>query len=92
MAMGRAIVATAVGGVPDVVLAGQTGLLVEPANPAALGDAVRALLDDPVRAARLGAAGRARAESTFGLGAHVDAVERVYDEILGRVASPARHP
>jgi glycosyltransferase involved in cell wall biosynthesis len=92
MAMGRAIVATAVGGVPDVVLAGQTGLLVEPASPAALGDAVRALLDDPARAARLGAAGRARAESTFGLGAHVDAVERVYDEILGRVAPQARHP
>jgi len=45
---------------------------------------VQALLDDPPRAARLGAAGRARAESTFSLGAHVDGVERVYDEVLGR--------
>ena len=90
MAMSRAVVATAVGGVPDIVLAGQTGLLVGPADPAALADAVGALLDDPARAARLGAAGRARAESTFSLGAHVDAVERVYEEILGRGAPEAR--
>ncbi len=90
MAMGRAIVATAVGGVPDIVLPGETGLLVAPANPVALADAVCALLDDPARAARLGAAGRARAESSFSLGAHVDGVERVYDEVLGRAAPEAR--
>jgi glycosyltransferase involved in cell wall biosynthesis len=84
MAMARPVVATAVGGVPDIVLASQTGLLVPPADPAALAGAVQALLGDPARAARLGAAGRARAESTFGLGAHVDGVERVYDEVLGR--------
>jgi glycosyltransferase involved in cell wall biosynthesis len=91
MAMGRPVVATNIGGIPDVVLDGMTGLLVERAAPAALADAVRALLDDPARAARLGAAGRARAESTFSLGAHVDAVERVYDEVLGRVTPDAGH-
>ena len=90
MAMGRAVVATNVGGIPDIVLDGETGLLVEPANPVALAHAVRALFDEPARAARLGAAGRTRAESTFSLGAHVDAVERVYDEVLGRVAPEAR--
>jgi len=90
MAMSRPIVATEVGGVPDIVLAGETGLLVRPADPLGLADAVRALLDDPARAARLGAAGRARAESTFSLGAHVDGVERVYDEVLGRAAPEAR--
>ena len=90
MAMGRAVVATAVGGIPDIVLAGETGLLVEPAHPAALAGAVSALLADPARAVRLGAAGRARAESTFSLGAHVDAVERLYEEVLGRVAPEAR--
>jgi len=84
MAMARPVVATVVGGIPDIVLAGQTGLLVPPADPVALAGAVQALLDDPPRAARLGAAGRARAESTFSLGAHVDGVERVYDEVLGR--------
>jgi len=83
MAMTRAVVATAVGGVPEIVRHGETGLLVEPAAPAPLADAVRVLLDDPGRAARLGAAGRARAESTFTLRAHVDAVERVYAGLLG---------
>ena len=88
--MSRAVVATAVGGIPDIVLPGETGLLVAPADSAALAGAVRALLDDPARAARLGETGRARAESTFSLGAHVDAVERVYDEVLGRAARRAR--
>ena len=88
--MSRAVVATAVGGVPDIVLAGETGVLVAPADPAALAEAVHALLDDPARTALLGVAGRARAEATFSLGAHVDAVERVYDEMLGRVAPEAR--
>ncbi|HYS18450.1 MAG TPA: glycosyltransferase [Candidatus Binatia bacterium] len=83
MAMTRAVVATAVGGVPEIVRDGETGLLVEPAAPAPLADAVRVLLDDPGRAARLGAAGRARTESTFTLRAHVDAVERVYAGLLG---------
>jgi glycosyltransferase involved in cell wall biosynthesis len=86
MAMGRPVVATAVGGVPEIVSGGDTGLLVEPANPIALADAIRSVLDDPSRATRLGAAGRARATSTFSLGAHVDAIERVYDAVLGRVA------
>jgi glycosyltransferase involved in cell wall biosynthesis len=90
MSMGRGLVATAVGGVPDIVLAGETGLLVEPADSVGLAEAVRALLEDPARAVRLGAAGRARAESTFSLGAHVAAIERVYDEVLGRVAPEGR--
>jgi hypothetical protein len=55
---------------------------VAPAAPGQLAAAVRSLLDDPARAARLGAQGRVRAESTFGLAAHVDAVERVYAELL----------
>jgi glycosyltransferase involved in cell wall biosynthesis len=87
MAMGRPVVATAVGGVPDVVFGHETGVLVEPANPLALADGVRTLLDDSSRAARLGAAGRARAAASFSLDAHVDAIERVYDEVLERVAT-----
>jgi len=83
MAMAKAVVATAVGGIPEIVLDGATGILVPSGAPAALADAVCAVLDDPARASRLGAAGRARAESTFSLAAHVEAVERVYAEVLG---------
>ena len=60
MANGTPLVATAVGGLPDVVVDGETGLLVPPRDPAALAEAVEALLRDPERRARMGEAARAR--------------------------------
>jgi glycosyltransferase involved in cell wall biosynthesis len=83
MAMGKAVVATDAGGVPEVVLNRETGLLVPPAQPEALAAAVLALLRDPARARRLGEAGRLRAEAEFGLARHVEAVEVLYEELLG---------
>jgi glycosyltransferase involved in cell wall biosynthesis len=83
MAMGRAVVATDAGGVPEIVIHGETGLLVPPGEPKALAEAVLALLEDPARAARLGGAGRRRAESEFSLSRHVEAVEALYREVLG---------
>src|SRR5512138_1331147 len=83
MAMACPVVATAVGGAPEIVRDGETGVLVPPSDPRALAEAVGSLLDDRARAARLGAAGRARAESRFSLTAHIDGVERVYAEVLG---------
>lgn len=88
MATGKAVVATAAGGVPEIVVHGETGLLVPPGDPGALAAAVRELLDDAPRGARLGAAGRRRAETVFSLAGHVAAVERVYGEVLrGRRAA-----
>lgn len=83
MATARAVVATDAGGVPEIVVHGETGLLVPPAAPDRLAAAVGELLRDPGRAARLGAAGRRRAASAFSLASHVAAVERVYREALG---------
>jgi glycosyltransferase involved in cell wall biosynthesis len=60
MANGVPLVATAVGGLPDVVMDGETGLLVAPRDPAALAGAIEALLRDPDRRARMGEAARAR--------------------------------
>lgn len=80
MAMGKPVVATASGGVPEVVVDGETGLLVPPADPAALAEAVRALLEDPVRRRQLGEAGRARAEAKFSLAQHAEAIGAVYEE------------
>lgn len=57
-AHGRPVVATRVGGLPALVEHGRTGLLVPPRDAAALADALRALLDDPARAARMGEEGR----------------------------------
>jgi glycosyltransferase involved in cell wall biosynthesis len=65
MAQGRPVVATAVGGTPELVLDGETGLLVPPGDAGALRDALAALLADPERARRLGEAGRERVRSAF---------------------------
>ncbi len=58
-AFGKAVVASAVGGIPDMVRDGETGLLVPPDDPEALRSALRRLIDDPALRSRLGEAGRA---------------------------------
>ena len=88
MACGTAVVASAVGGIPEVVDDGVTGLLVpysvdDPgAFEAELASSVAALLDDPARAARLGAAGRARAVAEFGWDAVARRTLEVYKAVL----------
>jgi alpha-maltose-1-phosphate synthase len=66
MACGTAVVASRVGGIPEVVADGETGLLVPPADPPALAGAINALLEDEGRAEQMGRLGRARAETEFG--------------------------
>lgn len=63
-ASGKPVVAGRSGGIPDAVREGETGVLVDPEDPAAVAGAVTALLRDPARAAALGAGGR-RAVETF---------------------------
>jgi len=58
MASGLPVVATAVGGVPEMVVDGETGLLVPPDDPGALAEAVNSLLDDPERMRAMGEKGR----------------------------------
>jgi starch synthase len=65
MACETAVVASRVGGIPEVVAEGETGLLVPPADPPALAAAVNELLADPERARRLGLAGRERVLQHF---------------------------
>ena len=65
MACGAAVVAAAVGGIPEVVADGETGLLVPPDDAAALATAINTLLRDPARTAAMGARGRIRAEADF---------------------------
>jgi starch synthase len=65
MACGAAIIASAVGGIPEVVADGRTGLLVPPGDAVTLAAAINALIRDPARAAQFGALGRARAVAEF---------------------------
>lgn len=80
MASGLPVVATQVGGIPEAVEAGETGLLVPPRDPPALARALEALLSDTTRAQVLGAAGRARVARHFTLDQMLAATRAIYRE------------
>jgi glycosyltransferase involved in cell wall biosynthesis len=82
MAHGRPVVATPVGGTREVVVDGETGLLVPPRDPQALARAIRRLVDDAELASRLGAAGRERVRERFSVEAMTHRVLEVYDEVV----------
>jgi glycosyltransferase involved in cell wall biosynthesis len=82
MAMGTPVVSTSVGFAPDVVDVGTTGYLVPPGDPAALADAVVALVRDETLAERMGRQARARAEGSFSSEHQVDATIAVYRSVL----------
>ncbi|WP_454612369.1 DUF3492 domain-containing protein [Streptomyces collinus] len=86
MFCGRATVSTDVGAVVEAI--GGTGLVVPPRNPRALAEACVALLRDPERRARLGAAARARALELFTVEQNIAAFHGIYLDILSR--TPAR--
>lgn len=92
MFCGRATVSTDVGAVVEVI--GGTGLVVPPRNPRALADACLALLRDPERRARLGAAARARALELFTVEQNLAAFRGIYLELISqapvrRASAPA---
>jgi glycosyltransferase involved in cell wall biosynthesis len=78
MAMGLAIVGTRAGGIPEAVVDGETGVLVPPGNADALADAIVGLLQQPELRARLGAAGRERVRTRFGLDRLVEGTLAAY--------------
>lgn len=82
MACGTPVVATRVGGAPDVVQDGVTGLLVEHGDVEALARAMGALLADPERRRRMGEAGKARAFAAYSWDAVVARTLGVYEELV----------
>ncbi len=82
MAVGKPVVAARAGGLPELVQHEVTGLLVPPGDVTACATAVTRLLSDAGLRARLGAAGRLRAESLFDPGTHAERVLQAYREVL----------
>ena len=88
MEAGLPVVATRVGGVPDLIDSGEHGLLVEPGDPGALANALAELLGDHPRSAEMGRRGRERRRREFDIEVTVGHVERIY-EALARGEVPA---
>jgi glycosyltransferase involved in cell wall biosynthesis len=83
MAAGKPVVATNGGGIPEIVLDGQTGLLVPMRDATAMADAICHLLADPASAAAMGTRGRQRVAECFTIQRTAAGVQAVFDELLG---------
>jgi L-malate glycosyltransferase len=88
MAMGVPVVATSVGGPPEILEDGHQGFLVEPRRPGAWAQAIRRLAEDPRLAEEMGAAGRRRVEDAFTVEHHLAAVRVAYEHALARARPP----
>ena len=80
--MARPVVAARVGGLPEIVVHGQTGMLFEREDSRSLAQAVAFLLDRPAVAASLGRAARERAQAAFGWASYLDAYDELYRKLI----------
>jgi len=81
-ATGLPIVATAVGGVPELIIHGHSGLVVQPGDPEALAQALKDLLDNPRRASQMAAAARKRVSKEFSVQVMADRHLQLYQQLL----------
>jgi glycosyltransferase involved in cell wall biosynthesis len=91
MSLGKPVVATAVGGIPEVMRHGENGLLHRPRDPNHLAAALLSILDDPLLAARLGRNGAAHVREQFGAAAFTARVNGFYSTLAHRL-KPERIP
>jgi glycosyltransferase involved in cell wall biosynthesis len=84
MCMGKPVVATQVGGTPELIRNQQTGILIPPGDPEALADALLAVLTSPVVRRRLSSAARTYARARFTMAPALDRLEMLYREVAAR--------
>ena len=82
MAASRPVIASRIGGLPEEVVDGQTGLLVEPGDPLALAGAIADLIEHPEKARQFGANARRRAETNFDQRQYAPTIVEIYDRRL----------
>lgn len=94
MAMAKPVIATNAGGVPEIVVDNETGILVPPEEPKAIANAIVFLIENRARAKEMGKAGRERVEKLFTIQKSVGNIEDVYIEILKikQVKADLMHP
>jgi glycosyltransferase involved in cell wall biosynthesis len=85
MAAGKPVIATRGGGVTEIVVDGETGMLVPPADATALAEAMVSVIELSAEGRRqIGSNGRARVEEHFSLQRHIAAVTEIYTSVLER--------
>ena len=90
MALARPVIASAAGGNPELVIDGESGMLVPPRDPPACAGAVRRLLSDADLARRLARGGRERVEKSFSSEVRLDRIEELYNRLLAQRRAGAR--
>jgi len=86
MAMGLPVVASAVGGIPELIVEGVTGRLVEPENTSALREAMLDYLAHPQRGIEEGKRGKERVQRNYSIQAEIQALEELYHSVVSREA------
>jgi glycosyltransferase involved in cell wall biosynthesis len=81
MAAGKPVIGTNVGGIPEIIEDGVTGLLVPPQSPDKLAEAVITILQNPSLARQMGEAGRQRVRERFSVEQHVARIQEIYEEL-----------
>jgi glycosyltransferase involved in cell wall biosynthesis len=89
MAYALPVVGCDVGGIPEMVVNGETGLLVPARAPAALGQAIEQLIVTSELRQRLGEKARLRCEEQFSLSVHIAAAEGIYQRVIAHPSKPA---
>jgi glycosyltransferase involved in cell wall biosynthesis len=90
MARGLPVVASRVGGVPEAVVSGETGILVPAGDPHSLASAVSALLDAPEKAREMGEHGVRRVRECFSLARSAESLRRIYEAAVAHAAARPR--
>ena len=85
MQMQRPVIASDIGGLPEVISDGETGLLVPPRDPLALCRGIQSLLEDPEKAIRMGLQGRKRAVEKFTIHQNMTQYENAYNKLIGNM-------
>jgi glycosyltransferase involved in cell wall biosynthesis len=88
MLLGKPVIATRAGGVPELIEEGRTGFLVAPGDAAALASRLARLAADEGLRRRIGVAARAWAVERFSLHRHVESMSAIYDSISERKTNP----
>ena len=89
MACGKPVIGTDVMGIPEAVMHGVTGWVVQPGDPAGLAESIRLLVNDPARCREMGRRGRERIVQEFTWERHAVDMSSIYEETIKNTSSPA---